>query len=249
MADKSQDSPPGPAARPLRQFGELEAVIMDVLWSRDEPATVRSVHDELISTRQIAYTTAMSTMDNLFRKGWLLRDKVGLAYHYRPMMSREEHSANLMRTVFESGGDSALILATSKGHERIVKMLIEGGSDVNNLNRGKWGPLTLAVKHLNGAAAKLVLEAGADANQRTQGICAPWGLHALDILNDHRTPTGGSVSYLDGIDIRKLLKEKTTVPTARELKVQEDERRAKVAAEKAAAEATGAPTPAAVEVA
>ena len=145
--------------------------------------------------------------------------------------------------------NNALAIACSGGDERIVKMLIEGGSDVNNLNRGKWGPLTLAVKHLNGAAAKLVLEAGADANQRTQGICAPWGLHALDILNDHRTPTGGSVSYLDGIDIRKLLKEKTTVPTARELKVQEDERRAKVAAEKAAAEATGAPTPAAVEVA
>ncbi len=111
VADQRQDSLPGPAARPLRQFGELEAVIMDLLWSRDQPATVRSVHDELVSTRQIAYTTAMSTMDNLFRKGWLLRDKVGLAYHYRPAMSREEHSANLMRTVFESGGDSALILS------------------------------------------------------------------------------------------------------------------------------------------
>ncbi|OKH65463.1 CopY family transcriptional regulator [Mycobacterium sp. SWH-M3] len=94
----------------LRQFGELEAVVMDLLWSREQPATVRSVHDTLIGTRQIAYTTAMSTMDNLFRKGWLLREKIGLAYHYRPTMSREEHSAKLMRTVFESGGDSALIL-------------------------------------------------------------------------------------------------------------------------------------------
>ncbi|MEW5810505.1 MAG: BlaI/MecI/CopY family transcriptional regulator [Actinomycetota bacterium] len=94
----------------LRQFGELEAVVMDLLWSRDQPATVRNVHDELTSTRQIAYTTAMSTMDNLFRKGWLLREKIGLAYHYRPTMSREEHSAKLMRTVLESGGDSALIL-------------------------------------------------------------------------------------------------------------------------------------------
>ncbi|MDQ2626251.1 MAG: BlaI/MecI/CopY family transcriptional regulator, partial [Actinomycetota bacterium] len=57
-----------------------------------------------------AYTTVMSTMDNLFRKGWLLRDKVGLAYRYRPTMTREEHSAQLMRTVFESGGDGELIL-------------------------------------------------------------------------------------------------------------------------------------------
>lgn len=110
MANLRQDPPREAATRPFRQFGELEAVVMDLLWSRDRPVTVRTVHDELIATRQIAYTTAMSTMDNLYRKGWLLRDKVGLAYQYRPTMSREEHSANLMRTVFESGGDSTLIL-------------------------------------------------------------------------------------------------------------------------------------------
>ncbi len=111
MADQMQGLPQHTgAAVQLRQFGELEAVVMDLLWSREQPATVRSVHDTLIGTRQIAYTTAMSTMDNLFRKGWLLREKIGLAYHYRPTMSREEHSAKLMRTVFESGGDSALIL-------------------------------------------------------------------------------------------------------------------------------------------
>ncbi|MCV7153072.1 BlaI/MecI/CopY family transcriptional regulator [Mycolicibacterium pyrenivorans] len=94
----------------LRQFGDLEAVVMDVLWSATEPLTVRHVHGDISKTRHIAYTTVMSTMDNLFRKGWLLRDKVGLAYQYRPTMSREEHSANLMRTVFESGGDGELIL-------------------------------------------------------------------------------------------------------------------------------------------
>lgn len=111
MADQMQGLPQHTgAAVQLRQFGELEAVVMDLLWSREQPATVRSVHDTLIGPRQIAYTTAMSTMDNLFRKGWLLREKIGLAYHYRPTMSREEHSAKLMRTVFESGGDSALIL-------------------------------------------------------------------------------------------------------------------------------------------
>lgn len=94
----------------IKGFGDLEAVVMEVLWSRAEPSTVRSVHDELVTQRQIAYTTVMSTMDNLFRKGWLQREKVGLAYSYRPVMTREEHSAKLMRTVFESGGDSELIL-------------------------------------------------------------------------------------------------------------------------------------------
>ncbi|WP_454793285.1 BlaI/MecI/CopY family transcriptional regulator [Mycolicibacterium lutetiense] len=94
----------------INGFGDLEAVVMEVLWSRAEPSTVRNVHHELVAKRQIAYTTVMSTMDNLFRKGWLEREKIGLAYSYRPVMTREEHSAQLMRTVFESGGDSALIL-------------------------------------------------------------------------------------------------------------------------------------------
>lgn len=94
----------------INGFGDLEAVVMEVLWSRAEPSTVRNVHHELVAKRQIAYTTVMSTMDNLFRKGWLEREKIGLAYSYRPVMTREEHSAQLMRTVFESGGDSELIL-------------------------------------------------------------------------------------------------------------------------------------------
>ena len=96
----------------VRGFGELEASIMDRLWNRDPDSdtTVREIFDELRTERHIAYTTVMSTMDNLFRKGWLQREKVGLAYSYRPVMSREEHSAQLMRTVFESGGDSELIL-------------------------------------------------------------------------------------------------------------------------------------------
>jgi predicted transcriptional regulator len=94
----------------LREFGELEAVVMAILWDREAPTTVRSVYDQLRNQRQIAYTTVMSTMDNLFRKGWLDREKVGLAYQYVPKMSREEHTARLMHTVFESGGDSQLIL-------------------------------------------------------------------------------------------------------------------------------------------
>ena len=83
---------------------------MTRVWQWNRPVTVREVLEDLRAERSIAYTTVMSTMDNLFRKGWLSREKVGLAYQYVPIMSREEHSAKLMRTVFESGGDGELIL-------------------------------------------------------------------------------------------------------------------------------------------
>jgi predicted transcriptional regulator len=94
----------------LRGFGELEAVVMDRVWARDDEVTVREVFEDLASVREIAYTTVMSTMDNLHRKGWLDRKRVGKAYSYWPTMTREERSANLMRDAFQSGGDADLVL-------------------------------------------------------------------------------------------------------------------------------------------
>lgn len=94
-----------------RVFGDLEAVIMDRIWDRDAPTTtVRDIFDELTAEREIAYTTVMSTMDNLHSKGWLAREKAGKAYRYWPTLTREEHSAQLMRAALDGGGRSELVL-------------------------------------------------------------------------------------------------------------------------------------------
>ncbi|MGH3597488.1 MAG: BlaI/MecI/CopY family transcriptional regulator, partial [Mycobacterium sp.] len=52
-----------------------------------------------------AYTTVMTVMDNLHQKGLLTRERVGKAYHYRPVWSREEYTARLMRDVLGDAGD------------------------------------------------------------------------------------------------------------------------------------------------
>jgi predicted transcriptional regulator len=95
----------------VRGFGDLEAVIMDRVWEHAEPVTVRELHDELSAERVIAYTTVMSTMDNLHRKGWLNRVKEGKAYRYSPSASREEYSARLMREALADGGDTEVVLS------------------------------------------------------------------------------------------------------------------------------------------
>ena len=81
----------------MRGFGDLEAVIMHRVCEHVSPVTVRELFDELSAERAIAYTTVMSTMDNLHRKGWLDRVKEGKAYRYTATASREEYSARLMR--------------------------------------------------------------------------------------------------------------------------------------------------------
>ena len=73
----------------MRGLGDLESVIMDLVWGHDAPVTVRDLFDELRRDRPIAYTTVMSTMDNLYRKGWLSRSKEGKAYRYTATASRE----------------------------------------------------------------------------------------------------------------------------------------------------------------
>ncbi|CDO29788.1 BlaI/MecI/CopY family transcriptional regulator [Mycolicibacterium porcinum] len=96
----------------VRGFGELEADIMDRIWNRGDAAvTVREVFDEIAEERRIAYTTVMSTMDNLHTKGWLERDRDGRAYRYWPTLSREQHTAQLMREALDGGGRSDLVLS------------------------------------------------------------------------------------------------------------------------------------------
>jgi predicted transcriptional regulator len=94
----------------VRGFGELETVIMHMVWDRGRPVTVRELFDELARERAIAYTTVMSTMDNLHRKGWLARTKDGKAYRYTATASREEYSARLMQEALAVGGDAEAVL-------------------------------------------------------------------------------------------------------------------------------------------
>jgi predicted transcriptional regulator len=95
----------------MRGFGELEAVVMDRVWDHDGPVTVRDLFDELREARPIAYTTVMSTMDNLHRKGWLARERDGKAYRYTAVASREEYSARLMREALAEAGDAEAVLS------------------------------------------------------------------------------------------------------------------------------------------
>jgi predicted transcriptional regulator len=95
----------------VRGFGDLETVIMHLVWDHGRPVTVRELFDELRQERAIAYTTVMSTMDNLHRKGWLARAKEGKAYRYTATASREEYSARLMREALTGGGDTEVVLS------------------------------------------------------------------------------------------------------------------------------------------
>ncbi|HEX4062013.1 MAG TPA: BlaI/MecI/CopY family transcriptional regulator [Streptosporangiaceae bacterium] len=94
----------------MREFGELESAIMDVMWDAERPYAVREVRERMTYARSVAYTTVMTVMDILHRKGVLCRDKHGRAWRYWPSEAREEHDARLMAEVLRSGGNRVVTM-------------------------------------------------------------------------------------------------------------------------------------------
>ena len=80
-------------------FGALELRVMEALWRREGPASVRDLVDQFDGT---AYTTLMTTLDRLHRKGVLEREKAGRAFLYRPRHTREQLESGMAASAIES---------------------------------------------------------------------------------------------------------------------------------------------------
>ncbi|WP_020388717.1 BlaI/MecI/CopY family transcriptional regulator [Kribbella catacumbae] len=118
----------------MRGFGDLEAAVMDRLWAWEQPASVREVLADLRKDRDFAYTTVMTVLDNLHRKGFVTRELDGRAYRYSPASSRQEYSAELMRQALEQSGDHTTTLLRFVG-----KMTSEEADAVRKALRGRRG--------------------------------------------------------------------------------------------------------------
>ncbi|HYT76812.1 MAG TPA: BlaI/MecI/CopY family transcriptional regulator [Vicinamibacterales bacterium] len=79
-------------------FGTLELRVLEVLWQRGTEASVRDI---LQKFPHAAYTTVMTTMERLHRKGALLRRKDGRAFLYTPAQSREQLESTFVARAIE----------------------------------------------------------------------------------------------------------------------------------------------------
>ena len=101
-------------------LGELEQRVMDVVWEHPD-LTVREVADRMRGDADRAYTTVMTTLDRLFRKGLLSRAKEGLAWRYAAALDRaawERRCADELASELLARGEAglaALVDATADG--------------------------------------------------------------------------------------------------------------------------------------
>lgn len=75
-------------------LGELERAVMAQLWAAPAPLTVREVHDRL--DRELAYTTVMTVLGRLAKKGVVSQERDGKAYRYTAAATREQLAASIM---------------------------------------------------------------------------------------------------------------------------------------------------------
>lgn len=94
----------------MHRLGQLEAVIMERMWSRSGPAAVRDILEDIQQHRDIAYMTVKTVMDTLRRKGLLSREPDGRAFRYRPTQTREQYTAAHMQEVLANGSDRTATL-------------------------------------------------------------------------------------------------------------------------------------------
>lgn len=101
----------------LPSLGPLEISVMDVLWSGGE-CSVREVIPRL--GRPLAYTTVMTTLDRLYKKGFLLRRKSERAFLYSPRLSRRDWERKLAGDLVEG-----FLAGRSASRERLLSFLVE----------------------------------------------------------------------------------------------------------------------------
>lgn len=96
----------------MRTLGDLERSVMEQLWAASKPVTVREVHEQFAG---LAYTTVMTVLDRLAKKGLASRERDGKAWRYTAAAAREELVADLMRDALDGAGDRQAALVRFVG--------------------------------------------------------------------------------------------------------------------------------------
>ena len=97
-------------ARQQYDMGSAEFDVLCVLWDEGS-STVRQVMSHLHGRgRRVAYTTVLTFLTRLEQKGYVTSDKSGLAYVYRPALSRERLRKSRIRTLVDELYDGAALV-------------------------------------------------------------------------------------------------------------------------------------------
>lgn len=111
-----------------RFLGSLEERVMNVLWTRSGPMAVRDVCGKLKGDSPPAYTTVMTTLDRLYKKGLLKRHKDGAAFLYETAMSRDDYRRRIVESTVSG------LLGRSSDLDPILAAFVDAAAEVDEDN-------------------------------------------------------------------------------------------------------------------
>ena len=114
---------------------ESELEILQVLWDRDL-ASVREVHEELVKSKDVGYTTTLKLMQIMHEKGLVKRDDSFKTHIYQATISREKTQKHLVGKMINSlfnGSPTVLVLQALGNHRASPAELEEIQQLLNNL--------------------------------------------------------------------------------------------------------------------
>ena len=97
---------------------ESELEILQVLWDKG-PSTVRTVHEDLLKTKESGYTTTLKLMQIMFEKGLVTRDDSSKTHIYEAAVSREKTQKQFLNRMIDTlfaGSSADLVLQALGGH-------------------------------------------------------------------------------------------------------------------------------------
>lgn len=103
-------------------LGPLERAVLEALWQYRDAVSVRELHPHF--AERIAYTTLMTTLDRLYKKGILHRSKKGRAFLYTPRVTAREYQRGFTQRVLDQ-----LIGRESDGVAPLLACIVDAVSD------------------------------------------------------------------------------------------------------------------------
>jgi len=105
---------------------ESELEILQVLWQK-KSATVRDVHEVILTTKDAGYTTTLKLMQIMFEKGLVTRDSSNKTHIYQPAVSKEKTQTLFLNKMIDSlfAGSPAQLVMQALGNHKASKEELE----------------------------------------------------------------------------------------------------------------------------
>jgi predicted transcriptional regulator len=91
-------------------LGDLEALVMRMVWEVGRPAPAREIHERVVREHNVAIHTVITVLNKLVGKGLLRRKKQGDLLHYEALLTedafRQQASRRVVEGILQLGPDA-----------------------------------------------------------------------------------------------------------------------------------------------